>query len=84
MFGGARVGIVNFDKNTCPYRLQSSWRHSVRGKLEKDTGIAMACAKPTLGRLNRRVRNIHGDFTPDIGKKFTIKSPTTVYIGFCD
>ena len=52
MFGGARVGIVNFDKNTCPYRLQSSWRHSVRGKLEKDTGIAMACANPTQGILN--------------------------------
>ena len=49
MFGGARVGIVNFDKNTCPYRLHSSWRHSVRGKLEKDTGIVMACANPTLG-----------------------------------
>ena len=44
MFGGARVGIVNFDKSSCPYQLKSFWRHSVRGKLEKDPGILMACA----------------------------------------
>ena len=48
MFGGARVGIVNFDKSTCPYRLKSQWRHSVRGKLEKDPGITMVCAKPVI------------------------------------
>ena len=28
MFGGARVGIVNFDKHPCPYELKSLWRHS--------------------------------------------------------
>ena len=28
MFGGARVGIVNFDKHPCPYQLKSLWRHS--------------------------------------------------------
>ena len=59
MFGGARVGIVNFDKNTCPYRLQSSWRHSVRGKLEKDTGIVMACANPTLGIYSTLTKKSH-------------------------
>ena len=52
MFGGARVGIVNFDKTTCPYRLKSHWRHSVRGKLEKDPGITMVCAKPPVATTN--------------------------------
>ena len=42
-FGGSRVGVVNFDKTTCPYVIQSVWRHSVGGKLEKDPGITLTC-----------------------------------------
>ena len=28
-FGGSRVGVVNFDKQSCPYVIRSIWRHSV-------------------------------------------------------
>ena len=35
--------MVNFDKTTCPYVIQSVWRHSVGGKLEKDPGITLTC-----------------------------------------
>ena len=45
-FGGSRVGVVNFDKTICPYVIQSIWRHSVGGKLEKDPGIALTCTDP--------------------------------------
>ena len=45
-FGGSRVGIVNFDKNSCPYVIRSTWRHSVGGKLEKDPGIVVTCTDP--------------------------------------
>ena len=45
-FGGSRVGVVNFDKQTCPYLIRSTWRHSVGGKLEKDSGIILTCTDP--------------------------------------
>ena len=45
-FGGSRVGVVNFDKQSCPYLIRSTWRHSVGGKLEKDPGIILTCTDP--------------------------------------
>jgi hypothetical protein len=45
-FGGSRVGVVNFDKRTCPYVITDVWRHSVGGKLEKDPGILLTCTDP--------------------------------------
>ena len=38
-FGGSRVGIVNFDRGSCPYNLSLHWRHSVGGKLQTDESL---------------------------------------------
>jgi hypothetical protein len=46
-FGGPRVGIVNFERKRCPYQVTAgTWRHSVNGKLERDSGIALTCVDP--------------------------------------
>ena len=46
-FGGPRVGIVNFERKVCPYQVTSgTWRHSVNGKLERDSGIVLKCLDP--------------------------------------
>lgn len=42
-FGGSRVGIVNFDRNSCPYNLTSFWRHSVAGQLQVDESLTLEC-----------------------------------------
>ncbi|TRY80119.1 hypothetical protein TCAL_14827 [Tigriopus californicus] len=42
-FGGSRVGIVNFDRNSCPYNLTSFWRHSVSGQLQVDESLTLEC-----------------------------------------
>ncbi len=43
-FGGPRVGIVNFERKVCPYQVTpGTWRHSVNGKLERDSGIVLKC-----------------------------------------
>ena len=43
MFGGARVGIVNFDKHPCPYELKSLWRHSGKQFNELRTELIEHC-----------------------------------------
>ena len=46
-FGGPRVGIVNFERKVCPYQVTAgTWRHSVNGKLERDSGIVLKCLDP--------------------------------------
>ena len=46
-FGGPRVGIVNFERKVCPYQVTpGTWRHSVNGKLERDSGILLKCVDP--------------------------------------
>ena len=57
-FGGSRVGIVNFDKQSCPYVIRSTWRHSVSGKLEKDPGIVMTCTDPRPTKPELKIKTL--------------------------
>ena len=46
--GGLRVGIINFSNQTCPYKVDSTWKYSTQGKLDDDESLAVVCRKNSI------------------------------------
>ena len=46
--GGLRVGIINFSNQTCPYKVDSTWKYSTQGKLEDDESLSVVCRKNSI------------------------------------
>ena len=46
--GGLRVGIINFSNQTCPYKVDSTWKYSTQGKLDDDESLSVVCRKNSI------------------------------------
>ena len=46
--GGLRVGIINFSNQTCPYKVDSTWKYSTQGKLGDDESLKVVCHKNSI------------------------------------
>ena len=46
--GGLRVGIINFSNQTCPYKVDTTWKYSTQGKLDEDESLQVVCHKDSI------------------------------------
>ena len=46
--GGLRVGVINFSNNSCPYKVNSPWKHSTKGKLDDDPYLTLTCDRSSI------------------------------------
>eukprot|EP00090_Calanus_glacialis_P020657 TRINITY_DN31854_c0_g1_i1.p1 TRINITY_DN31854_c0_g1~~TRINITY_DN31854_c0_g1_i1.p1 ORF type:complete len:998 (-),score=131.89 TRINITY_DN31854_c0_g1_i1:38-3031(-) len=46
--GGLRVGVINFSNNSCPYKVETPWKHSTKGKLDDDPKLSLTCDRSSI------------------------------------
>jgi len=46
--GGLRVGVINFSNKSCPYKVDTAWKHSTRGQLDDDPNLSLTCDRSSI------------------------------------